>query len=632
MSADGATEQGPDEGATRSADDATLLRTAGARARTGAERWNSAIPVESSRDLRGAIRRLGRILGREGRLIGVAGACAAGGSVLVAIGPRLLGSVLDVIVAGVQHGRVDSATLHRRLWLLVAVYSVAWVLGHVQSRLLTGAVQRTMYRLREDVEAKLHRLPLPYVDRHSSGDLLSRVTNDIDNLAQSLQQSINQILSSVLLVLAVTVMMFTISPTLTLVALVAVPITMWVSKRIAKRARPGFLQQWAATGELNSLAQEGIAGHAVITTFGRQQDVIRRFDEENDRLESVGWSAQFVSSLMQPLGVLLGNLQFVSVAVVGGMQVASGRITLGGMQAMIQYVRLFSQPVQQVATMTATLQSGLASLERVAELLDADEEPVQAPLPHEAGVTAGRVVFENVHFSYAPEKPLISGLDLVVEPGRTIAIVGPTGAGKTTLVNLLLRFYDLDAGRITIDGIDIATMPRRQLRSRMGMVLQDAWLFGGTIRDNLRYGNPSATEEQLLDAARVTYVDRFVHSLPHGYDTMVDEDAENLSAGERQLITIARAHLSDPAILILDEATSAVDTRTEMLIQDAMNALRSSRTSFVIAHRLSTIRNADTIIVMDGGRIVQHGSHDELIAAGGAYADLYGAQYAGEAT
>lgn len=610
-----------------------LLRSAGARARTGAERWNAAIPGESSRDAREALRRLGGILGRERVLLAVAVACTCASAVLVAIGPWLIGGALDTVVEGVRFDDLDAGQLHRRLWVLVVVYVIAWGLGHVQSTLLTGVLQRTMYRLREAAEVKLHRLPLAYIDRHASGDLLSRITNDVDNLAQSLQQSVNQILNSLLLLLAITVMMFSISPTLTLVAFAAVPMTMWASKIVSARAKPGFLQQWAATGQLNALAEEAIVGHSVITTFGRQQDVRDRFDLEHDRLLAAGRSAQFVSSLMQPLGVLLGNVQFVAVAVAGGLQVSSGSITVGGMQAMIQYIRQFGQPVQQVASMAATLQSGLASLERIVEFLDADEESDHV---HDGLVasraTVGRVAFEGVHFSYDPTKPLISGLGLVVEPGHTVAIVGPTGAGKTTLVNLLLRFYDLDSGRISIDGVDISTMSRRQLRSQMGMVLQDAWLFSGTIRDNILYGKPTATDAELLEASRVAYVDRFVHSLPDGYDTIVEDGAENLSAGERQLITIARAYLADPAILILDEATSAVDTRTEMLIQDAMNTLRTSRTSFVIAHRLSTIREADTIVVMDGGRIVEQGRHVDLLAAGGAYAALVAAQYAGEAT
>ena len=501
-----------------------------------------------------------------------------------------------------------------------------------ESFLLTGAIQRSMQRLRQTVEAKLHRLPLAYVDGHSRGDLLSRVTNDIDNLAQSLQQSASQILTAVLMVVGVTVMMFAVSPLLALIAMVTVPTSIWLMKRIAARARPRFMAQWRSTGALNGQAEEVFAAHAIITTFGRQDEVCDRFAEENERLYAASRSAQFASSLIQPLMGFSGNLQFVSIAVVGGLRIASGAISVGDVQAMLQYTRQFSQPMQQLASMSATFQSGLASLERVAELLDADEISEDAPAIADPTPVRGWVEFDDVHFSYRPDTPLIAGLDLTVEPGETVAIVGPTGAGKTTLVNLLLRFYELDSGRIVLDGTDIAALPRRDLRSRFGMVLQDTWLFGDSIWENLRYGNPDATDDQIREAARVTYVDRFVHSLPDGYDTLINDEGDNISAGQKQLLTIARAFLADPAILILDEATSSVDTRTEMLIQEAMNVLRANRTCFVIAHRLSTIRGADTIVVMDGGRIVEQGSHDELLGAGGAYAALYAAQFAGQAT
>ncbi len=410
------------------------------------------------------------------------------------------------------------------------------------------------------------------------------------------------------------------------------PLSIWLMKSIGARARPRFISQWRHTGSLNAQAEEVITGHAIVKSFGRQRDVETRFRDDNDHLYEASYAAQFMASLIQPAMVFMGNVQFIIIAVVGGLRISSGAVTVGDVQALIQYARQFSQPLTHLASMTATFQSGIASLERVLELLDADEQtPEQADSVDPAPVR-GRVVFDDVHFSYDKGTPLIEGLDVVAEPGQMIAIVGPTGAGKTTLVNLLMRFYDLDSGTISLDGRDIASYPRNELRSEIGMVLQDTWLFGGTIRDNLAYGNPDATDEQIRDAARVTYVDRFVHSLPDGYDTVINDEGDNVSAGEKQLITIARVFLADPSILILDEATSSVDTRTEVLIQEAMKALRSQRTSFVIAHRLSTIRGADVILVMDGGRIVEQGSHDDLLAHDGPYSRLYHAQFAGQAT
>ena len=416
-----------------------------------------------------------------------------------------------------------------------------------------------------------------------------------------------------------------------MITIVTVPLSLFIIKRIAKRAQPRFVAQWRHTGALNAQVEETFTGHALVKAFGRQREVEERFAAKNDELYKASFGAQFVSGLIQPAMTFIGNLNFVAIAVVGGLRVSAGAITIGDIQAFIQYSRQFTQPLTQVASMANVLQSGIASAERVFELLDAPEQVPDPDPPVEIGQPRGRVEFEHVWFSYDPDVPLITDLSLVAEPGRTVAIVGPTGAGKTTLVNLIMRFYDLDRGRITLDGVDIAAMSRRDLRSDIGMVLQDTWLFGGTIRDNIAYGDPTASEEQILAAARAAYVDRFVHSLPDGYDTIVDDEGASLSAGEKQLLTIARAFLADPAILILDEATSSVDTRTEVLIQEAMAALRSSRTSFVIAHRLSTIRDADTILVMDAGQIVEQGSHTELLAAGGAYATLYNAQFAGAA-
>ncbi len=458
---------------------------------------------------------------------------------------------------------------------------------------------------------------------------LSRVTNDIDNLSQSLQQTTSQILTSLLTLIGVTVMMFTISPLLALIALTTVPISVLLMKYIGGKARPRFMAQWRYTGDLNAQAEEVFSGHAIVKSFGRQREAEARFRGDNDQLYEASFSAQFMANLIQPAMLFMGNVQYVLIAVVGGLQISSGSLSIGGMQAMIQYARQFSQPLTHLASMAATFQSGIASLERVLELIDAEEQSPEQELTSDPLPVKGRVVFEDVHFSYDPDKPLITGLNVVAEPGETVAIVGPTGAGKTTLVNLIMRFYEIDSGRITLDGRDIASFPRNELRSDIGMVLQDTWLFGGTIRENLRYGNPDATDEQIYEAARVTYVDRFVHSLPDGYDTIINDEGDNISTGEKQLMTIARAFLDDPAILILDEATSSVDTRTEVLIQEAMNNLRANRTSFVIAHRLSTIRGADVILVMEDGQIVEQGNHDSLLEDRGAYWRLYNAQFAG---
>lgn len=513
------------------------------------------------------------------------------------------------------------------LWALV-LYVLASVFGWMQAYILNGVVQRTVFRLRERIEAKINKLPLRYFDTVQRGELLSRVTNDVDNISTSLQQSISQAVTSVLTVVGVLVMMLLLSPTLALIALVTIPLTLVTTAVIAKRSQKLFVLQWRHTGELNGQIEETYTGHALVKVFGRQREVEERFRQKNVELYQASFGAQFISGLIMPAMTFIGNLVYVGIAVVGGLQVASGAMQLGDVQAFIQYSRQFTQPLAQLGSMANLLQSGVASAERVFELLDTDEQSPD-PSPSEAPDGGrGRLVFEDVSFSYSPDKPLITDLSLVAEPGQTVAIVGPTGAGKTTLVNLMMRFYELDAGRITLDGVDVTAMSRNELRSRMGMVLQDTWLFGGTIRDNIAYGRPSATEDEILEAARATYVDRFVRSLPEGYDTVLDDEGSNVSAGEKQLLTIARAFLARPSVLILDEATSSVDTRTEVLVQKAMSALRSDRTSFVIAHRLSTIRDADLILVMESGQIVEQGTHTQLLAAGGAYAALYAAQFA----
>ena len=524
---------------------------------------------------------------------------------------------------------VDFSAVGGILLLLLVIFIVAAVFGYLQARLLNGVVQRTVYRLREEVEGKINRLPLRYFDSTQRGEVLSRVTNDIDNVSTSLSQSLSQLITSVLTVVGVIIAMLLLSPLLALVALVTVPLTLLVTTVIARRSQKMFVAQWKNTGELNGLIEENFSGHALVKVFGRQRETEQRFREKNDELFTASFGAQFVSGIILPAMTFIGNLVYVAIAVAGGVMVAAGSLALGDVTAFIQYSRQFTQPLAQLGGMANVLQSGVASAERVFELLDSEEQsPDPSPSETPGAVTRGRLAFENVSFRYLTDAPLIDGLSLVAEPGQTVAIVGPTGAGKTTLVNLMMRFYELDAGRITLDGVDIAKMTRDDLRSRTGMVLQDTWLFGGTIRENIAYGRPDATEEEILEAARSTYVDRFVHSLPDGYDTVLDDEASNVSAGEKQLLTIARAFLARPSVLILDEATSSVDTRTEVLVQKAMNVLRSDRTSFVIAHRLSTIRDADLILVMEAGAIVEQGTHAELLDAEGAYFRLYNAQFA----
>ena len=522
---------------------------------------------------------------------------------------------------------IDFTALSQLLFAVLAIYLGAFIFGILQARILNVSVQNTILKLRRETEAKLHRLPLSYFDTIQRGELLSRVTNDIDNVSQSLQQTLSQVLVSLLTVVGVLAMMFSISPILAVIALVSIPASLVVTMLIAKRSQKLFVDQWAKTGQLNAHIEESFTGHALVKVFGRSKAVEQRFGELNQQLYKSSFGAQFVSGIIMPSMMFIGNLVYVGIAVIGGLFVANGTLTLGAIQSFIQYSRQFNQPLAQLGSMANLMQSGVASAERVFELLDAQEqspEPVGAQSPSSR---TGTLTFQNVEFGYTPDSKLISNLNLAVKPGQTIAIVGPTGAGKTTLVNLILRFYELNSGRITLDGVDIAKMNRHDLRSRIGMVLQDTWLFKGSILDNIAYGNPDATEEQIVEAAKATYVDRFVRTLPLGYQTLLDDEASNVSAGEKQLLTIARAFLSQPTVLILDEATSSVDTRTEVLVQKAMAALRKDRTSFVIAHRLSTIRDADLILVMEHGDIVEQGNHHELISAGGAYAKLYRSQF-----
>jgi len=621
------------------------------------------MPPAKPRDFRGSFRRLVGTLRPERTLIAGVIVLAIISVTLTVVGPKILGNAVNTIfegafsrnmpagvtqeqlVAGLrQSGQnqladmlsamhltpgtgVDFGALGGVVLLLIGLYIVSSIFARMQGYVMAGVTQRTVYRLREDVDQKLGRLPLRYFDGHPRGDLLSRVTNDIDNIGQSLQQSLTQLITSLLTILGVLILMLTISPLLAVVSLLAVPASLVVTVLIIRRSQKLFVAQWASTGALNGHVEEMHTGHAIVKAFGRQRQAVATFDEENRRLYQASYRAQFISGIIQPAMNFISNLNYVAIAVIGGLRVAAGLMTLGDVVAFIQYSRQFTFPIIQTASIVNVLQSAVASAERVFELLDEEEESADPARPVVLGRAAGAVAFEDVSFRYEPERPLIDDLDLVVDAGRTVAIVGPTGAGKTTLVNLLMRFYEIDGGQISIDGVDIRKVDRDDLRRQFGMVLQDTWLFHGTVRENIAYGRLDAAEGEIMAAAEAAHVDHFVRTLPDGYDTVIDDDATNLSAGEKQLLTIARAFLADPPILILDEATSSVDTRTEVLIQRAMARLMQGRTTFVIAHRLSTIRDANTILVMERGAIVEQGTHDELLARGGAYSDLYNSQF-----
>jgi ATP-binding cassette, subfamily B, multidrug efflux pump len=621
------------------------------------------LPPAKAKDFKGSFRRLIDRLRPERRLIAIVIVLAVISVAFAVIGPKILGNATndiftgilskqipagvtqDQVIAGLRaKGQnqladmlgsmhltpgqgVDFGDLANILLLLIGVYLISSLFAWIQAWIMAGVTQRTILRLRQDVDTKLGRLPLKYFDSHARGDVLSRVTNDIDNIGQTLQQSLTQLITSLLTIIGVLALMLTISPILAVVSILAVPVSIVVTVLIATRSQKQFAAQWASTGTLNGHVEEMHTGHAIVKVFGRQQEAIDKFDVENAKLYQASYRAQFISGIIQPALNFVSNLNYVAIAVIGGVRVATGLMTLGDVIAFIQYSRQFTFPIVQAASIANVLQSAVASAERVFELLDEPEEIADPVEPKRLPSTLGAVAFEDVSFRYLPDVPLIDDLDLVANAGSTIAIVGPTGAGKTTLVNLLMRFYELDGGRITIDGIDTREMTRDDLRHTFGMVLQDTWLFHGTLRENIAYGRDGATDAEIAAAAEAAHVDHFVRTLPDGFDTVIDDDATNLSAGEKQLLTIARAFLADPAILILDEATSSVDTRTEVLIQRAMARLMKGRTSFVIAHRLSTIRDADTILVMDKGAIVEQGNHAELIAKKGFYADLYESQF-----
>jgi ATP-binding cassette, subfamily B, multidrug efflux pump len=624
-----------------------------------------AMPAKKAQNFWPSAKRLLGLLKPEAMGIYIVVAMVIVSVVLNVIAPKVLGQAMDVIFGGVVGKQLPAGVSKeqfvnglraqdqdnfadmvsrmelvpgtgidfQKLTVLISavllMYFVANIFLWLQGYVLNRIVMKVIRQLRDDTEKKLNRLPLNYFDTRQRGDVLSRVTNDVDNVQQALQQAFAQLISSVLTVVGIVIMMFIVSWQLALIALIALPLSGVAAGMIGARSQKLFAAQWKNTGELNGQIEESFSGHDLVRVFGRDADMLARFEERNEALYKASFGAQFVSGIIFPVMQFVSYLSYVGIAVVGGLRVASGSMSLGDATAFIQYSREFTQPLGQMAGMANMLQSGVASAERVFEFLDADEQDAETATRHLPAKTDGHVEFRNVTFSYTEDKPLIENLSFTAEPGHTVAIVGPTGAGKTTLVNLVMRFYELNSGSITLDGVDVTQLSRAELRSKVGMVLQDAWLFGGSIYDNIKYGKLDATEDQIMAAAKATFVDRFVRALPDGYDTVIDEEGNNVSAGEKQLITIARAFVANPSLLILDEATSSVDTRTELLVQKAMAALRTDRTSFVIAHRLSTIRDADTILVMENGKIVEQGNHQTLLAAEGAYYRLYMSQFAG---
>ncbi|HHW99661.1 MAG TPA: ABC transporter ATP-binding protein [Firmicutes bacterium] len=591
-------------------------------------------PVEKAKDFRGTLRRLVRYVRPHYKQMMVVFVMAILSTAANLASPKIMGKAITKLFAGameklqgVPGATIDFAYVGRILIILAGLYLFSALFSYLQQIMMASVAQKTVYNLRRDVNAKLGRLPLKFFDSHTHGEILSRVTNDVDNISSTLQQSIIQMLTSVVTLIGVVVMMLTISWQLTLFTLITIPLYVLVTGLVASRSQKYFAAQQRSLGELNGHVEEMYAGHRVIKAFGREQASVAKFKEINEQLFGAAWRAQFISGVIMPLMNMVNNLGYVLISVVGGIFVTKQTLELGDVQAFIQYARQFTQPIMQTANIANVLQSTVASAERVFELLDEGEEVPDKEPPVIIEQPQGKVVFQGVKFGYSPDKPLITDMNIDVQAGQSIAIVGPTGAGKTTLVNLLMRFYEIDGGKITIDGQDIRDLRRGDLRSLFGMVLQDTWLFNGTIRDNIAYGRPGATEEEIVQAAKAAHADHFIRTLPEGYDTVLNEEASNISQGQKQLLTIARAVLADPAILILDEATSSVDTRTEVLIQAAMAQLMQGRTSFVIAHRLSTIRNADLILVMNEGSVIEQGTHEQLLAQGGFYADLYNSQF-----
>ncbi|MGG6314033.1 ABC transporter ATP-binding protein [Paenibacillus macerans] len=592
------------------------------------------MPVEKAKDFKGTLKRLIQYLKPHKFQLAAVLVMAILSTVFSIVSPKVMGKATTKLfegifakMQGVPGASIDFQYVWQIITILLVLYALSALFGYFQQYLMAGVAQRTVYDLRRDVNSKLNKLPLKYFDGRTHGEILSRVTNDVDNISNTLQQSMTQLITSILTIIGVIVMMLSISPLLTLIAILTLPLSIVAITSIAKRSQKQFVRQQKELGELNGHVEEMYTGHKIVKAFGREAKSLEQFDNINERLYEAGWKAQFISGVIMPIMSFIGNIGYVLVSVVGGILVTKKTIEIGDVQAFIQYSRQFTMPITQTANIANIIQSTVASAERVFEILDEEEQVPEAAKPVVLEQPRGDVAFNHVQFGYDPENLLIEDMNINVSQGQTIAIVGPTGAGKTTLINLLMRFYEVNGGSITVDGVNIADMKRGELRSLFGMVLQDTWLFNGTIRDNIAYGREGATEEEVVNAAKTAYADHFIRTLPGGYNTILNEEASNISQGQKQLLTIARAILADPAILILDEATSSVDTRTEVHIQKAMNVLMKGRTSFVIAHRLSTIKDADLILVMNHGSVIEKGTHEELLALGGFYADLYNSQF-----
>lgn len=589
-------------------------------------------PAEKAKDIKGTTKKLAGLLSKYKIAVIIVIIFAIGSTIFSIVGPKILGNATTEIYTGLMNkingtGGIDFEKIGKIILFALGLYGVSALFNLIQSYIMAGVAQKITYKIRNDLTHKINKLPMKYFDKRTNGEVLSIITNDVDTLSTGLNQSITQIITSVCTIIGILVMMFSISWEMTIVSLLILPISAGILKKVIGKSQKYFVKQQEYLGHVNGQVEEVYGGHNIVKVFGREEEVTKEFEKENEELYKSGWKSQFLSGLMHPLMNFVGNVGYVAVAILGGYFAVKGRITVGNIQSFIQYNKQFTQPIGQVAQISSTIQSMIAAAERIFEFLEENEEIEDVTNPVSTEGLSGNIKFNHVHFGYDPEKIIINDFNADVKDGQKIAIVGPTGAGKTTMVKLLMRFYDVNSGEILIDGHNIKDFKRGELRKMFGMVLQDTWLYGGTIKDNIKYSNPEASDSEVIEASKAAHVHHYIKTLSKGYDAMINEESSNISAGQKQLLTIARVILTDPKILILDEATSSIDTRTEQQIQAAMDNLMKGRTSFIIAHRLSTIKNADLILVMDHGDIVEQGTHEELLAKDGFYAKLYNSQF-----